>query len=84
LLWPFYLLFFNFKDGTVQCERRTRCAVCITTARLFAVRAHWLIENALHWTLDVIFDEDNLRVRKKNAGQNMAIIRHVVFKMIQP
>ena len=47
-----------------------------------AVRAHWLIENALHWTLDVVFDEDNLRVRKKNAGQNMAIIRHVVFNML--
>jgi len=47
-----------------------------------AVRAHWLIEDALHWTLDVVFDEDNLRVRKKNAGQNMAIIRHVVFNML--
>jgi len=47
-----------------------------------AVRAHWLIENTLHWTLDVVFDEDNLRVRRKNAGQNMAIIRHVVFNML--
>jgi len=47
-----------------------------------SVRAHWLIENALHWTLDVVFNEDNLRVRKKIAGQNMAIIRHIVFNML--
>jgi len=44
-----------------------------------AVRAHWLVENALHWTLDVVFNEDNSRVRKKNAGHNMALIRHIVF-----
>jgi predicted transposase YbfD/YdcC len=47
-----------------------------------AVRAHWLVENALHWTLDVVFDEDNSRVRKKNAGQNMALIRHIVLNML--
>jgi predicted transposase YbfD/YdcC len=47
-----------------------------------AVRAHWLIENALHWTLDVVFNEDSLRVRKKNAAQNMALIRHTVFNML--
>jgi predicted transposase YbfD/YdcC len=47
-----------------------------------AVRAHWLVENALHWTLDVVFNEDNSRVRKQNAGQNMALIRHIVFNML--
>jgi predicted transposase YbfD/YdcC len=47
-----------------------------------AVRKHWLVENALHWTLDVVFNEDNSRVRKKNAGQNMALIRHIVFNML--
>ena len=47
-----------------------------------AIRAHWLIENALHWTLDVVFNEDYSRVRKKNAGQNMAIVRHTVLNML--
>ena len=47
-----------------------------------AVRAHWLIENALHWTLDVVFNEDYSRIRKKNAGQNMAIVRHTVLNML--
>ena len=47
-----------------------------------AVRAHWLIENGLHWTLDVVFNEDNSRVRKDNAGENMAIIRHITLNML--
>jgi hypothetical protein len=46
------------------------------------VRAHWLIENALHWTLDVVFNEDNSRIRKDHAGENMAIVRHVVINML--
>jgi predicted transposase YbfD/YdcC len=46
------------------------------------VRAHWLVENALHWTLDVVFNEDHSRVRKKNAGQNMALVRHIVLNML--
>ena len=47
-----------------------------------AVRAHWLVENALHWTLDVVFNEDYSRVRKDHAPENMALIRHVVLNML--
>ncbi|MDR3492380.1 MAG: ISAs1 family transposase [Gammaproteobacteria bacterium] len=47
-----------------------------------AVRAHWLIENALHWTLDVVFNEDSSRIRKDHAGENMAIVRHIVVNML--
>lgn len=47
-----------------------------------AVRSHWLIENGLHWTLDVVFNEDESRVRKDNAGENMALIRHITLNML--
>ena len=47
-----------------------------------AIRAHWLVENGLHWTLDVVFNEDKSRVRKDNAGENMAIIRHITLNML--
>ena len=47
-----------------------------------AVRAHWAIENTLHWTLDVVFNEDQSSVHKDNAPQNMAIVRHVVLNML--
>ena len=47
-----------------------------------AVRSHWLIENGLHWTLDVVFNEDTSRVRKDNAGENMALVRHITINML--
>lgn len=47
-----------------------------------AVRAHWMVENNLHWTLDVVFNEDKSRVRKDHAGENMAIVRHIAINML--
>lgn len=47
-----------------------------------AVSSHWKIENILHWTLDVVFNEDNSRIRKDNAGENMAMIRHITLNML--
>jgi len=39
------------------------------------VRAYWGIGNSLHWTLDVVFGEDDCRIRDKNLAENMAIVR---------
>lgn len=48
----------------------------LTPEKLLAVtRAHWSIENHLHWTLDVVFDEDDARTRKDYAPENLAVIR---------
>lgn len=47
-----------------------------------AIRAHWGIENRLHWTLDVVFNEDQSTVRTDHAPQNMAIVRHVVINAL--
>lgn len=47
------------------------------------VRSHWAIENSLHWILDVTFREDDSRIRRGNAPQNLAIIRHIVLNMLQ-
>jgi predicted transposase YbfD/YdcC len=50
---------------------------------LAATRAHWAIENNLHWQLDVTFNEDKCRVRKDFAPHNLAIIRHMVINMLK-
>lgn len=73
----------EIKDKT-STERRFFISSLPADAKQIAssVRAHWLVENALHWTLDVVFNEDGSRIRKKNAGQNMALIRHIVFNML--
>ena len=48
-----------------------------------AVRTHWSIENQLHWSLDVSFNEDQCRVRKDNAPENFSIIRHMALSMLK-
>lgn len=55
------------------------------SARRFAraVRYHWGIENSLHWSLDVSFNEDYCRVRKDYGAQNLAVIRHVCLNLLK-
>jgi predicted transposase YbfD/YdcC len=51
-------------------------------AILAAVRAHWGIENNLHWTMDVTFDEDRCRTRKDASSLNFAVIRHTGYNIL--
>jgi predicted transposase YbfD/YdcC len=45
------------------------------------VREHWGIENVLHWTLDVILDEDQTRSRKDHAPENLAVLRRLALNI---
>ena len=40
-------------------------------------------ENPLHWTLDMVFDEDHSRARSGFAAENLAILRHLEFNLIR-
>ena len=46
-----------------------------------AIRSHWRIENGLHWVLDVTFREDDSRVRERNAGRNLALLRRIALNL---
>jgi predicted transposase YbfD/YdcC len=48
-----------------------------------ALRSHWGIENSLHWQLDVNFDEDQNRVTKRNAAENLALLRRLTLSLLQ-
>jgi predicted transposase YbfD/YdcC len=47
-----------------------------------AIRAHWGIES-LHWVLDVIFKEDQSRLRRGHGAQNMALVRRLAFNLVR-
>ena len=49
---------------------------------LIQQRAHWGIENKLHWTLDVVFREDACRARTEHAAENLAIMRHIAHQVL--
>jgi predicted transposase YbfD/YdcC len=48
-----------------------------------AVRSHWGVENQLHWTLDVVFAEDQSRLRKGHGARNMAVVRHFAINLVR-
>jgi predicted transposase YbfD/YdcC len=53
------------------------------TLILESIRAHWGIENGLHWVLDIGFREDESRVRKDHAPENMAVLRHIALNLLK-
>ena len=47
------------------------------------VRGHWMIENGLHWIMDMIFRDDECRVRTDNAPANFATIKHIAYNLMR-
>ena len=47
------------------------------------VRDHWAIENSLHWVLDMVFRDDECRVRTDHAPANFTTIKHMALNLIQ-
>jgi predicted transposase YbfD/YdcC len=47
------------------------------------LRNHWGIENNLHWQLDVNFAEDGNRVQKRNAAENLALLRRLTLSLLK-
>jgi predicted transposase YbfD/YdcC len=47
-----------------------------------AVRGHWSIENSCHWILDVVFLEDDCRVRIGHAAENLAFLRRLALSLL--
>ena len=66
-------------------ERRYYLSSAKLDAKTFAraVRAHWGIENRLHWVLDVIFHDDLARLRTGHGPENMAVVKHMAMNLLR-
>ncbi len=73
------------RAGKTSIERRYFLSSLALDAKLFAraVRAHWGIENQLHWVLDVVFHDDLMRLRTAHGPQNMATVRHMAMNLLR-
>ncbi len=71
--------------GEITIEHRYYISSIENDAKCFAeaVRAHWGIENSVHWVLDMAFREDESRVRKKYAPENLSVVRHIALNLLR-
>ncbi len=71
--------------GETSMERRFYISSleCNAQEILIRIREHWGVENSLHYVLDVTYQEDASRVRKRNATQNFSLIRKTSLNLIK-
>ena len=73
------------RAGKICQEHRYYLCSAKLDSRAFAhaVRAHWGVENRLHWVLDVVFHDDLARLRSGAGPQNMAVVKHMAMNLIR-
>lgn len=71
--------------GQISISRRyyLSSARLSAAALLQASRAHWGVENRLHWVMDVVFHDDLMRLRTNHGPANMALIRHTALNLFK-
>ena len=72
-------------NGVRSVERRYYLSSLALDAELFAraVRAHWGVENKVHWVMDVCFREDQSRARSGYAAENLATLRRLALNLLK-
>ena len=73
------------RGAKIETEQRSYISSRALSAAAFAdgARGHWGIENNLHWTLDVTFNEDQSRLRAGHGAKNMAVVRHFALNLVR-
>ncbi|MGH7079767.1 MAG: ISAs1 family transposase, partial [Acetobacteraceae bacterium] len=77
----------SIRETADKIEQETR--FYITSLVLLAhlvgpiIRSHWAIENSLHWVLDMVFRDDECRLRTDHAPANFCTIKHMAQNLIR-
>jgi predicted transposase YbfD/YdcC len=77
----------SHRQAGEEAEAQTRDFISSLPADAKAIlkvkRSHWKIENQLHWVLDIAFREDESRVRKDHAAENLAVLRQMALNLLK-
>jgi len=71
------------KEATVETRYYIGSKAQQAKANSRYIRGHWGIENTLHWTLDMVFDEDRNRTRKDHGAENIALLRRLAISILK-
>jgi len=71
--------------GKIERETRYYITSLVMLARLLGpvIRSHWAIENSLHWVMDMVFRDDECRVRTNHAPANFTTIKHMAYNLLR-
>jgi predicted transposase YbfD/YdcC len=72
-------------SGKVEQETRYYITSLVMLAHLLGpvVCSHWSIENSLHWVMDMVFRDDECRVRTDHAPANFTTIKHMALNLLK-
>jgi predicted transposase YbfD/YdcC len=77
------------RERTIGDKTSTERAYYLSSLKVDAatmerrIRSHWSIENSLHWTLDMVFHEDNSRIRSRTGASNLAQVRKLALSLLK-
>jgi len=71
--------------GVIEKDTRIYITSLVMLAHLLGpvIRSHWAIENSLHWVMDMVFRDDESRVRTDHAPANFTTIKHMAFNLLR-
>ena len=69
----------------IESETRFYLTSLVMVAALMGpvVRSHWAVENSLHWVMDMVFRDDECRVRTDHAPANFTTIKHMAHNLLR-
>jgi len=72
-------------NGKIERETRLYITSLVFLANLLGpvIRSHWAIENSLHWVMDMVFRDDECRVRTDHAPANFSAIKHMAYNLLR-
>ena len=72
-------------DGKTECETRFYITSLVLLAAQLGpiIRSHWAVENSLHWVMDMVFRDDECRVRTDHAPANFTTIKHMALNLLR-
>jgi predicted transposase YbfD/YdcC len=73
------------RDGKETIETRYYISSLEMGVKQFAraIRSHWGVENGCHWSLDMIYRDDESRIREANLRENFAWLNRFTLSLLK-